>query len=80
MVSSLIFQKFSGEGLTEPLPRPLPPFFFSDFALGLGFALNSRALRALDSGFTLDSRGASRPRFGLRPQLSIWNHGLAPPK
>ena len=55
MVSRLIFQKFSGEGLTEPPPQTPPPFF-SGFALGSGFALNSRALRALDSGFALDSR------------------------
>ena len=62
MVSSLIFQKFSGEGLTEPggahrAPSPDPfPRFFSGFALGLGFALNSRALRALNSGFAIDTR------------------------
>ena len=55
MVSSVIFWKFSGEGLTSPLPKPLPRFF-SGFALGSGFALNSRALRALDSGFALDTR------------------------
>ena len=30
MVSSLIFQKFSGEGLTSSLPRPLPPLFPSN--------------------------------------------------
>ena len=47
------FQKFSGEGLTEPLPRPLPRSI-SGFALGSGFARFS---------------GASRPRFGLRPQF-----------
>ena len=51
MVSSLIFQNFSGEGLTEPLPRPFPPLF-----LGLGFAHNSRALCVLDSGFALNFR------------------------
>ena len=56
MVSSLIFQKFSGEGLTEPPPQTPFPRFFSGFALGSGFALNSRALRALDSGFALDTR------------------------
>ena len=55
MVSSSIFQKFSEEGLTEPLPRPLPRFV-SGFVLGLGFALNSQALCAFDSGFALDSR------------------------
>ena len=56
MVSSLIFQKFSGEGLTEPPPQTHPPAFFSGFALGSGFALNSRAFRALDSGFALNFR------------------------
>ena len=56
MVSGLIFQKISGEGLTEP-PSPDPsPRFFSGFALGSGFALNSRAHRALDSSFALDTR------------------------
>jgi hypothetical protein len=52
MVSSLIFQKNS-EGLTEPPPQN-PCRFFSDFAFGLGFALNSQALHALDLSFTLD--------------------------
>ena len=50
------FKKFSGEGLTEPPPHwqsPDPsPRSFSGFALDSGFALKSRALRALDSGFT----------------------------
>ena len=63
MVSSSIFQKFSGEGSPSPLPRPLP-HFFSGFALNFqalcafdsGFALDSRALRALDSGFALNFR------------------------
>ena len=46
-VSSLNFEKFSGEGLTEP-PSPDPsPRYVSGFALGSGFALDSRALRAL---------------------------------
>ena len=54
--------------------------FFSGFALGLSFALNSQALRDLDSDFALDSR--ARPRFvgGLRPQLSIEELGLPPKK
>ena len=42
------------------------PHFFSGFVLGLGFALKSRALRALDSGFALDTRvlhGASPLTF-----------------
>ena len=49
------FKNFLGRGSPSPLPRPLPRFF-SGFALGLGFALNSRALRALDSGFALNFR------------------------
>ena len=49
------FKHFLGRGSPSPLPRPLP-FFFSGFALDLGFALNSRALCALDSGFALDTR------------------------
>ena len=55
MVSSSIFQKFSGEGLTKPPPQTPPPVFFSGFALGSGFVLNFQALRAFDSGFALDS-------------------------
>ena len=39
-------------------PRLLPRFF-SGFAFGSGFALNSWALRALESGFALDSRLAN---------------------
>ena len=71
MVSSLIFKKFSGEGLTDPLPRPLSPRFFSGFALGSGFALNSRVLCALDSGFALDTRAlrAFDPGFALNFRL-----------
>ena len=42
------FFKFPGEGLTEPPPQTPSPRFFSGFALGSGFALNSQALRALD--------------------------------
>ena len=85
MVSSLIFQKFSGEGLTEPLPRPLPPLFlglcprfglrpqFSGArALDSGFALDTRALRVLDSGFALNFR--LRTLFCLPP-----NKFLDPP-
>ena len=61
-------------GVAHRAPSPDPsPRFFSGFALGSGFALNSQALCAFDSG-------ASRPRFGLRPQLLVGELGLAPPK
>ena len=46
---------FWGGAHRAPSPDPSPRFF-SGFALGLGFALNSRALRVLDSGFALDTR------------------------
>ena len=36
MVSSSIFQKISGEGLTEPPPQTPPPDFARAYALGLG--------------------------------------------
>ena len=85
VVSSSIFQKFSGEGLTEPLPSPLPRFF-SGFALGSGFTLNSQALRAFDSGFALDSRAlrALDSGFALNFRLEnlVWppkNKFLDPP-
>ena len=58
----------------DPSPR-----FFSGFALGLGFALNSQALRAFDSGFALDSRAlrALDSGFALNFRLEnlVW-----PPK
>ena len=77
MVSSLIFQKFSGEGLTEPPPQTPPPLF-----LGLRprFGLRPQFSGALRPRLGLLPRysGASRPRFGLRPQLSIGDLGLAP--
>ena len=41
-----IFKNFLGRGSPSPLPRPLPRYV-SGFALGSGFALDSRALRAL---------------------------------
>ena len=69
------FKNFLGRGSPTPLPASPDPSsrFFSGFALGSGFALNSRALRALDSGFALDTR------FRLRPYLSIGDLGLPPP-
>ena len=70
MVSSLIFQKFSGEGLIEPPPQTPPPTFSRASpsvraspsilkryrALDSGFALDTRALRDLDSDFALNYR------------------------
>ena len=80
MVSSLIFQKFSGEGLTEPPPQTPPPPIF----LGLRprFGLRPQFSGALRPRLGLRPRysSASHPRFGLRPQLSIGDLGLAPPK
>ena len=83
MVSSLIFQKFSGEGLTEPPPQTPPPAFSraspsvraSPSILGR-FAPSTRASPSILGRFS----GASRPRFGLRPQLLIEGLGLAPPQ
>ena len=93
MVSSLIFQKFSGEGSPSPLPRPLPPIFLGlrpRFGLRPQFSGASRPRLGLRPRYSGASRprlglrprysGASRPRFGLRPQLSIGDLGLAPPK
>ena len=42
------FKYFLGTGSPSSFLRPLPRFF-SGFALGSGFALNSQALRAFDS-------------------------------
>ena len=55
MVSSLFFQKISGEGLT----KPAPPFFWAlpsilGCALNSGFAVDSWVLCALDLGFALN--------------------------
>ena len=74
---------------SDPSPR-----FFSSFALSMGFALNSQALCAFESGFVLDSRALHsvrvHPRFGLRPRFTdaldtapqLYNEelGLAPKK
>ena len=49
------FKKNLGTGSPSPFPRSLPRFF-SGFSLGSGFALNSRALRALDSCFAFNFR------------------------
>ena len=79
MVSSLIFQKFSGEGLTEPPPQTPPHSFFSGFALGSGFALNSRAIRALDSGFALDTRALRALDSGFSLNFRLGTLRFAPP-
>jgi hypothetical protein len=55
MVSSLIFQKNSGEEQRVPSPNPFPRFR-SGFALRSGSTLNSWALRTLYFGFALDYR------------------------
>ena len=48
-ISVSVFQKISGEGLTSPLPRLLPPPISLELTpSGSGFALDSRSLRALD--------------------------------
>ena len=75
MVSKLIFQKISEEEHRAPSPNQFPRFC-SGFALSSGFAINSWALRTLWLRPRLS--GASRPRFGLRPQLSISELGLTP--
>ena len=61
MISSLIFQKFSGEGLTEPPPQTPPPVFSraspsvrASPSILRRFAPSTRALRALDSGSALN--------------------------
>ena len=56
-------------GLTEPPPQTPPPAFFSGLALCSGFALNSRALRALDSGFTLNFRLGT---LNWPPKINSW--------
>ena len=76
-VSSLNFQKFSGEGFTEPLPRPLPSIY-----LGLRprFGLRPQFLGASHPWFRLHPQysGASRPRFGLHPQFAPPQIGRPP--
>ena len=79
MVSSLIFQKCSGEGLTEPPPQTPPLVSFSSSTLSSGFALNSQALRAFDSGFALDSRALRALDSGLALNFRLENL-VWPPK
>ena len=74
MVSSLIFQKFSGEGLTEPPPQTPPPAFSRASPSVRASPSNSRALRALDSGFALNTRAlrALTSGFALNFRLGSW--------
>ena len=83
MVSCLIFQKFSGEGLIEPLLRPLPPLFLglrSRFGLRPQilerFAPSTRAspsilwrFARLDSGFALNFRLGT---LAWPPKINFW--------
>ena len=62
-----------------PSPDPSPRFF-SGFALGSSFALNSRALLALDSGFALDTRALRALDSGFALNFRFVDLGLAPPK
>ena len=48
MVSSMNFQNFSGEELTDPPPQTPSPHSIS------GFAVDSRAIRVLGSGCALN--------------------------
>ena len=74
------FKNFLGRSSPSPLPRPLPRFF-SGFALGSSFALNSRALHALDSGFALDTRALrSAPSIRASPLTFDWGPWFSPPQ
>ena len=80
MVSSFIRQNiFWGGAHRAPSPDPSPRFI-SGFALGSGFALNSRALRALDSGIALDIPDNSRKRYRASPSTFDWGPWFGPPK
>ena len=79
MVSRLIFQKFSGEGLTEPPPQTPPSFFLGlrpRFGLRPQFSGASRPRLGLRPQFS----GASRPRFGLSPSTFDWGSWFGPPQ
>ena len=62
-----------------PSPDPSPRFF-SGFSLGLGFALNSRALRAFDSGFALDTRALRALDSGFALNFRLGTLVWSPPK
>ena len=79
MVSSSIFQKFSGEGLTEPPPQTPPPVFSraspsvrASPSILRRFAPSNRASPSILGRFAPSIR-ASPSTFG-------WKLGLAPPK
>ena len=75
MVSSLIFQKISGEEHRVLSPEPLLPFLLG---LCLQFGLRSQFMGASHLLLWLRPRssGASRLRFGLRTRLLISEIGL----
>ena len=80
MISSLIFQKFSGEGLTEPPPQTPPPVFSralpsvraSPSILGR-FAPSTRASPSILGRFALNTRAlrALDSGFALNFRLGI---------
>ena len=79
------FKNFLGRAHRAPSPD-LSPRFFLGFALGSGFALNSRALCALDSGLALDTRALCALDSGFtlnfRLRTLVWlppNKFLDPP-
>ena len=57
----------------------LCPRFFSGFALGLDFALNSQALRALDSGFA-SILGRVALSIRASPLTFDWGPWFGPPE
>ena len=79
MVSSLIFQKFSGEGLTEPPPQTPPPAFSraspsvraSPSILGR-FAPSTRASPSILGRFA--------PSIRASPSTLDWGPWFGPPK
>ena len=76
-------KKVSGRGSPSPLPGPLPrplPFLLSGFALCLGFAPNSYARSALNSGFiALDSRALRTLDSDIVLNFRLGN-SVGPPK
>ena len=68
---------FWGGAHRAPSPDPSPAFSWASPSVRALPSILGR-FGTLDSGFALDTR--ARPRFRLRPQLSIGDLGLAPPK